>query len=470
MNGKNGIEIFALKDIPLVKKGDDIPEIIFTSLKHDGLSLEDNDIIVIAQSIVSKSIGKTRNLDEITPSEKAYEIFNTTIPKVDRQGLPKKDPQLIQLILDESNKIIKSEHVLITETKHGFICADAGIDKSNIEGNRNVTLLPDDPDYQATKIRESLMNKTHKKIAVLISDSFGRPFRVGAVGVSLGVSGIDPTLDLRGKKDLFGYELQSTIVGHIDSLASAAQLVMGESNEGVPIALIRGYNFEYTEKSTIKSILRDENIDLFRDSEDTMFTKVLKNRRSYKFPFDEKKVERKLVEECIEIARWAPSAHNGQFWRYVILENQQLREKLINEMNQKLKNDLVHDGKTEEFIKNKIDKTRNNFTMSPILILLCLDTEKLEVYPDNERQQNEFTLGIQSISNSATYLLLAFEIKKLAACWYCAPIFAKETIKRILNLPESYVPMAFFTVGYPLKTVQTPSRLKLEDIIYEPKV
>jgi len=288
--------------------------------------------------------------------------------------------------------------------------------------------------------------------------------------VSIGVSGIDPTLDMRGKKDLFGYKLQSTIVGQVDSLASAAQLVMGESNEGVPIALIRGYNFEYNEKSTIKSILRDKNVDLFRESETTLLSKVLKNRRSYKFAFDEKKVERKLVEECIEIARWAPSAHNGQFWRYIILENRQLREKLINEMNQKLKNDLTNDGKTEEFIKSKIDKTRNNFTMSPILILLCLDTEELEDYTDNERQQNEFTLGIQSISNSATYLLLAFEIKKLAACWYCAPIFAKEIIKRTLKLPESYVPMAFFTVGYPLKTVHPPSRKKLRDIIYEPNV
>jgi len=470
MNGKNGIEIFALRDIPLVKKGDDLSEIIFTSLKHDGLSLEDKDIIVIAQSIVSKSIGQIRNLDEITPSEKAYEIFNTIIPKAERQGLPKKDPQLIQLILEESNKIIKSEHVLITETKHGFICADAGIDKSNIEGNRNVTLLPDDPDYQAEKIRISLMNKTHKKIAVLISDSFGRPFRVGAVGVSIGVSGIDPTLDMRGKKDLFGYELQSTIVGQVDSLASAAQLVMGESNEGIPIALIRGYNFEYNEKSTIRSILRDKNVDLFRESENTMISEVLKNRRSYKFSFDKKKVERELVEECIEIARWAPSAHNGQFWRYIILENRQLREKLIKEMNQKLKNDLINDGKTEEFIKNKIDKTRNIFMMAPILILLCLDAEELEDYPDNERQQNEFTLGIQSISNSATYLLLAFEIKKLAACWYCAPIFAKEIIKKILKLPESYVPMAFFTVGYPLKSVQIPSRKKLQDVIYDPKV
>ena len=470
MNSKNGIEIIGLRGIPLVKEGDEISELILKSLKSNDLSLKDKDIIVIAQSLVSKSIGQIRNLDDITPSKRAYEIFNIITPKAEEQGLPKKDPQLIQLILDEAKEIIRAEHVLITETKHGFICADAGIDKSNIEGNRTVTLLPEDPDYQAEKIRIVLNNKTHKEIAVIISDSFGRSFRVGAVGVSIGVSGINPILDMRGKKDLYGYELQSTIIAQADSLASAAQLVMGESNEGLPVVLIRGYNFEYNEKSTINSILRNRSIDLFRESESIKVTKVLKSRRSYKFSFDDKRVDRKVIEECIEIARWAPSAHNGQYWRYIILEEQGLREKLINEMNQKLKQDLLNDGKTEEFIISKIKKTKNNFIKATVLILLCLDKLELEDYPDDERQQNEIILGIQSISSSATYFLLALELKKLASCWYCAPIFAKDIIKKTLNLPESYVPMAFFTVGYPLKSVQAPLRKKLEDVIYEPKV
>jgi coenzyme F420-0:L-glutamate ligase/coenzyme F420-1:gamma-L-glutamate ligase len=470
MNDKGGIEILGLKGIPLVKEGDDIPEFILNSLKDNDLSLKDKDIIVIAQSLVSKSIGQIRNLDDIIPSERAHKIFNITSPKAEQQGLPKKDPQLIQLILDEAKEIIKTEHVLITETKHGFICADAGIDKSNIEGKRIVTLLPKDPDFQAEKIRKVLKKKTQKELAVIISDSFGRSFRVGAVGVSIGVSGINPILDMRGKFDLFGYELQSTIIGQADSLASAAQLVMGESDEGIPVVLIRGYNFEYDKKSTINSIIRNKTIDLFRESEGEKLTKVLKRRRSYKFAFDDKKVNRKVVEECIEIARWAPSAHNGQFWRYIILENQQLREKLIDKMNQKLRHDLQNDGKSDEYIRNKIQKTRMNFLMAPVLILLCLDKTELENYHDDERRKNEYVLGIQSISSSATYLLLALELKNLASCWYCAPIFAKRIIKETLNLPKSYVPMAFFTVGYPLKTVPVPSRKKLQDVIYEPKI
>jgi coenzyme F420-0:L-glutamate ligase/coenzyme F420-1:gamma-L-glutamate ligase len=403
------------------------------------------------------------------PSERAIEIFKNISPKSKSQGLPLKDPKLIQLILDESKEIIKAEHVLITETKHGFICADAGIDKSNIEGKEIVSLLPEDPDLDAQKIRKKLKKETSKGIAIIISDSFGRSFRVGAVGTAIGVSGINPILDMRGKEDLFGYELQTTITGQVDSLASAAQLVMGEANEGIPVVLIRGYKFEINENATIKSILRKKDIDLFREPMHEKLISYMKSRRSYKLPFENKNVDRKIIEECIEIARWAPSAHNGQYWRYIVIEKPELREKLINNMNQKLRNDLINDGKSEDFIEIKVNKSKKNFLDAPILILLCLDNAELEKYPDNERLQNEFILGVQSISSSATYLLLAFEIKNLAACWYCAPLFAKDIIKSTLNLPESYVPMAFFTVGYPLKTIQAPPRKKLQEIIYKLK-
>ncbi|MHA1526576.1 MAG: nitroreductase family protein, partial [Promethearchaeota archaeon] len=128
--------------------------------------------------------------------------------------------------------------------------------------------------------------------------------------------------------------------------------------------------------------------------------------------------------------------------------------------------DLIKDGKTDAFINNKINSTRSQFLEAPFLVILCLDEHDLEIYPDNERNQNEFILGVQSISASATYLLLAFENKGIAASWYCAPLFAKETVKKALNLPNSLNPMAFFTVGYPLKTIKAPKRKKLNDIIY----
>jgi len=465
----NEIQIVGLKQIPLIKKGDDISKIILEALKKNNLKLMNGDIFVIAQTIITKSNGRIRNLKKIIPSLRAIELHEKISSKAKNLGVPEKTPELIQLILDESKDILKVKHVLITETKHGFICANAGIDKSNIEGKENVGLLPSNPDEDAKNIRINLKSLTNKDVAIIISDSFGRPFRVGAVGVALGVSGINPILDKRGKRDLFDYELQSTIIGHVDSLASAAQLAMGEADEGIPIILIRGYDFELTENISIKSLLREKSIDLFRAGTSENTKGILKNRRSYKFGFDSKKVDKKIIEECIELARWAPSAHNGQYWRYIILSKGSLRNRLIDKINEKLRFDLEKDGRAESFIRNKINKTRRDFLEAPFLILLCLDSRDLEKYPDEERSQNEFILGIQSVSCSAIYLLIAFEVENLAACWYCAPLFTKEIIKEVLKLPESYIPMAFFTVGYPLKPVKAPPRKNLNDIIFKLK-
>ncbi|MFX1498653.1 MAG: coenzyme F420-0:L-glutamate ligase [Promethearchaeota archaeon] len=468
MNDK--IELIGLKGIPLIKEGNDIAKIIVKKLNENNISLFNGDILVIAQTIVSKSIGRTRDLKKIKPSGKAIEIHNKILPKEKKFNAHIKDPKLIQAILDESNKILKSEHVLIVETKHGFICANAGIDKSNVEGDDIVALLPEDPDEEAEKIRNSLKKFTSKDVAIIISDSFGRPFRNGAVGVAIGTSGINPILDKRGFQDLFGYKLQSTTIGQVDNLASAAQLIMGETDEGLPIVIIRGYKFEMSEKTSISTILREKTLDLFRtDISDSYFTNILKSRRSYKLKFSTKSVDRKVIEDCIDIARWAPSAHNGQHWRYIILEPDKLRESLINKMNEKLREALLNDGKSTAYITKKIEKTRSQFLSAPYLILLCLDKNYLEYYPDLERNQKEFIMGIQSVSASALYFLLCLESKKLAACWYCAPLFAEAIVKNILNLPNSYYPIAFFTVGYSTENASIPKRKPLDEIIYKIK-
>ncbi|MFX1395099.1 MAG: coenzyme F420-0:L-glutamate ligase [Promethearchaeota archaeon] len=464
------INIIGLQGIPIIKPGDNISNIILEALDNNKLSLKNGDILVIAQTIISKSNGLIKNLKDIKPSEKAIEIYEKLIPKAKSAGIPIKSPELIQSILDEAKKIIKVEHVLITETKHGFICANAGIDQSNVGMTNNITLLPKNPDLEAEKIREALRRTTKKDVAIIISDSFGRAFRVGATGVAIGISGINPILDKRGSKDLFGKELQSTIVGQVDNLASAAQLVMGEADEGLPIILIRGYKFKKTENASIKVILREKKFDLFRSENiSNLLIDLLKSRRSYKLDFDTKEIDKKIIEDCIDIARWAPSAHNSQFWRYIFLEKGKVRETLIDNMNLKLRKDLIRDGRSESFIENKTNKTRKNFLDAPYLLLLCLDNSDLEIYADDERTENEFILSVQSISASAVYLLIAFQIKNLAACWYCAPLFSKEIVKKSLNLPESFIPMAFITVGYPIKVPKTPSRKELNEIIYELK-
>lgn len=463
------LKIFGLKDIPFIKKGDNIAQLILDACEKAEISLKEQDIILIAQTIITKSLGRIKNLKKIKPSQKAYKIYNMVKPLAEAKNIPEKSPELIQAILDESKEILKAEHVIITETKHGFICANAGIDKSNIEGEESIGLLPNDPDREASKIRKKVHKLTSKEIGVIITDSFGRPFRNGAIGVALGVSGISPIKDQRGKKDLFGKELKSTIIGQADNLASAAQLLMGEANEGVPVVIIRGYKFSPDIKATISSIIRSPESDIFRINSKKTFKRVLKNRRSYKLKYSKKKVKKNTIKRCIKIARWAPSAHNAQPWRYIILEKGKLREKLINKMNNKLRSDLKRDGKPSSYISKKISKTRNQFLNCPILLLLCLDNKDLEEYPDRVRSQNEYILGVQGISASATYLLLALENEGLAACWYCAPLFAKEIVKRVLELPPNFTPMAFFTVGHPKNIkIKAPYRKDGEDIIYNP--
>ena len=461
------INLIGLEGIPLIKTGDDLPSIILNALKHKNLTLENGDILVIAQTIVSKSLGRIKNLVNIKPSQKAIEIYEKMAPLARERGLPIKSPELIQAILDESKHVLKTEHVMVVETHHGFVCANAGIDQSNVGSKNSISLLPLDSDKEAGKIRDSLQELTGKKIAIIISDSFGRAFRVGAVGVALGVSGLNPILDKRGNKDLFGKELQSTIIGQIDNLTSSAQLIMGEADEGLPVAIIRGYNFNFDENVSIKEILRKRELDLFREEGVAKsFENILRSRRSYKLEFNDREVNIALIEESIELARWAPSAHNSQFWRYVIIDQGSSRENLIENMNKKLKNDLLRDGRSKDYIQRKIEKTRTNFLSCPYLILLCLDKKDLEKYSDSEREKNEYIMGVQSVSASATYLLLAFEIKGLAACWYCAPLFAKDIIKDTLNLPNSFIPMAFFTVGYSMKESPKPNRKDLKDIIF----
>jgi coenzyme F420-0:L-glutamate ligase/coenzyme F420-1:gamma-L-glutamate ligase len=460
------IKLIGIKNIPFIKKGDEIADLIVKSLKSDNISLKEGDILVIAQSIVSKSQGYVKKLNEITPSRRAYQIYEEITEKSQDFEGSTKSPELIQAIIDESKEIIKTEHVIIVETKHGFICANAGIDKSNVEQG-NITLLPRDSDEEADKIRMMLKKLTNQNVAIIISDSFGRPFRRGAVGVAVGISGIDALLDKRGSKDLYGRTLEATIVGQVDNLTSAAQLIMGEADEGLPVIIIRGYNFIFSEEATINEIIRDKATDVFRTvNEEQIIIKNLKSRRSYKFEFKPEEINRESIEECIDIARYAPSAHNRQHWRYIILEHDSTKKKLISMMNQKLKEDMVKDGKDDLFISEKTKKRRETFLKAPLLVLLCLDTGELEGYKDNERKRLEYLMGVQSISASATYFLLALEAKGFASSWYCAPLFAEDIVKEVLNIPSSYVPMAFFTIGFPKTFPNVPKRKNLNEIVF----
>jgi coenzyme F420-0:L-glutamate ligase/coenzyme F420-1:gamma-L-glutamate ligase len=249
------IEIIAVQNLPLITEGDNLAELICNAARKQKTPLQERDVIVITHVAVSKAEGNVIDLDGITPSKRAHDIALRT----------QKEADLVEVILRETKEIIRiGPNSLITETKNGIVCANAGVDRSNVEGERNVVLLPKDPDVSAQTIRRSIGRLSGCEVAVIISDTHGRPLRMGEINVAIGVAGIKPIRDRRGEKDLFGYELRIKQTAVADELSSAAELAIGQANEGIPVAIIRGYNYQATEKATAKELTRPKNKDLFR--------------------------------------------------------------------------------------------------------------------------------------------------------------------------------------------------------------
>lgn len=251
------IESLALPGIPLVQPGDDLGDLVLAALDRAAVTLRRDDVIVVAQKIVSKAEGRYATLGEITPSAHA----------VDLGAEVEKDPRLVELILGESTRVVRQRPgLLIVEHRLGFILANAGIDASNVEpsdDDERVLLLPQDPDGSCRQLRRAIASATGTAPAVIVNDSIGRAWRHGTVGTAIGVSGLRSLLDLRGEKDLFGRELRVSTVGLADELAATASVVQGEGAEGTPVALIRGFAPE-AEDGSVGELLRGEDEDLFR--------------------------------------------------------------------------------------------------------------------------------------------------------------------------------------------------------------
>jgi coenzyme F420-0:L-glutamate ligase/coenzyme F420-1:gamma-L-glutamate ligase len=249
------VEVIAVENLPLISEGEDLAELICNAAEKQNTPIQEKDVVVITHVAVSKAEGNVVNLDEVVPSERAKEVARKT----------DKDPALVEVILRETKEIVRMRrNSLITETKNGIVCANAGVDRSNIEGERNIVLLPEDPNASAQKIRQKIRKLTGCDVAVIVSDTHGRPFRMGEINVAIGVAGIKPIRDRRGEKDLFGYVLRIKQTAVADELASAAELVMGQADEGIPAAIIRGYKYQASENASATELTRPKEKDLFR--------------------------------------------------------------------------------------------------------------------------------------------------------------------------------------------------------------
>jgi len=250
----NIIQIIGIEGLPIIKAGDNLAELICRAAEKQGTPIQEDDIIVVTHVVVSKAEGCIVNLDEVSPSPFAKSFAE----------LYDKDPAMVEVVLREAKSIRRMmDGKIITETKHGFVCANSGVDKSNVSGENYVALLPHNPDASAERIRKEIKRLTGRNVAVIISDTHGRPLREGEINVAIGVAGLKPIRDRRGEKDLFGYVLRVKQTAVADELASAAELVIGQACEGVPAAIIRGYNFIKSEDAKATQLIRPKEKDLF---------------------------------------------------------------------------------------------------------------------------------------------------------------------------------------------------------------
>jgi coenzyme F420-0:L-glutamate ligase / coenzyme F420-1:gamma-L-glutamate ligase len=250
------LSLLPVVGLPLIREGDALADLIVDRFSNTG-GFRNGDILVVAQKVVSKAEGRVVRLEDVEPSEEALELAHASL----------KDPRLVELILRESREVVRVRPgLIVVEDVRGFICANAGIDRSNIEQRgqgEEVALLPLDPDASASGLRDRIKGVAQTEVAVVINDSHGRAFRDGTVGVAIGLAGLPALSDRRGDADLTGYELQHTVIGIADEIAAAASLLMGPANEGIPAVVVRGLTLPVSEASA-REMQRPRELDLFR--------------------------------------------------------------------------------------------------------------------------------------------------------------------------------------------------------------
>ncbi len=248
------IRVIGVEGMPEVQPGDDLGSMLVEAAQRQGTPVESGDVVVVTQKIVSKSEGRVVSIEDVVPSALALEISEGH----------RRDPRHTELILRESKRIVRMDRgTIISETRHGFNCANAGIDASNIPGENTVALLPLDSDVSARGIRDTIRSRTGAEVAVIISDTFGRPWRNAAANVAIGVAGFNPLLSYVGQEDSHGNMMYTTVIAVADELAATAELVTGKVR-GVPVSIIKGYPYEPTEDASHESLLRSPDKDMFR--------------------------------------------------------------------------------------------------------------------------------------------------------------------------------------------------------------
>lgn len=407
------VQVIPVRGIPEVGAGDDLASLIAEAL--GSFTLQDGDIVAVTQKIVSKAEGRV---------------------------VPDKGKE--DAVLQEARRIVaRRGNLLVAETRHGFVCANAGVDQSNVpEGF--LSLLPDDPDASAARVRAGLLDRTGRGVGVVITDTFGRPWRRGVMNVAIGCDGLPALVDLRGTKDLHGRVLESTVVALADEVAAASGLVMGK-DEGVPVAVVRGLRPD-APHGTAGEIVRPPDEDLFRESP----LASISARRSIR-QFGTGAVPREVLQEAVSAALRAPvphgSRHTTRPWLWVILESAPARNRLVDAMGAAWARDLEADGATQDVIDRRRGKSDAVLGAAPVLAVPCLSLGRSDEYRDERRREAEREMFLLATGAAVQNFMLALHAQGAASCWVSSTLFCKEETRAALGLGSEWLPMGAVAAG-----------------------
>jgi coenzyme F420-0:L-glutamate ligase / coenzyme F420-1:gamma-L-glutamate ligase len=403
------LTVTGVPGLPEIKPGADLARLICDA----AADLRDGDILVVTSKIVSKAEGRVIRADR----ERA--IDDEAVRVVARRGQTR-----------------------IVETRHGLVLAAAGVDSSNTAPG-TVVLLPEDPDGSARRLRKAVGERRGINVGVVVTDTMGRPWRVGQTDAAIGVAGVAPLRDHRGQPDTFGNQLEVTVAAVADEIAAAADLVK-EKTAQVPVAIVRGLPELVTapDGPGAAALIRPAAEDMFRLGA----ADVLRERRTVR-EFTAEPVDAAAVRRAIAAALTAPAPHHSEPWRFAVLESQRARTALLHDMLAAWTADLRGDGFTEEQITRRV-RRGEPLRRAPLIIVPCLAAEAAHPYPDQRRSAAERTMFVVAMGAAVQNLLVALAVEGLGSCWVSSTLFCQQVASASLGLPPGWEPMGAVGVGH----------------------